>query len=310
MRARVGSRATLKLTPLLLAQDHLEGRLARHHHKIRRAAAHSSKHPPRTCDEDHLGSGSLFGSDAFSPLWHLRHRVGVRELAAAVISHPHRDHIDDIANLDALPPRVLLRPTLTEAEVRGDNRAQDNEKVNRYLAYDNHYRGGVSPDGGPLRADRPDGVSIRSFLPSRCPADNLNNRSVVTVVSYAGSKLLLCGDNEPPSWLELLADPNFRQAVAGTDVLLAPHHGRDSGFCPELFRFITPKLTVISDGRFCDSSATTRYKAVTSGWTTHYRNGRASERRFCLTTRKDGDVTVEMYASAGTNYLVATVGQL
>ena len=58
MRARVGSRAALKLTPLLLAQDHLEGRLARHHHKLRRAAAHSSKHPPRTCDEDHLVTGT------------------------------------------------------------------------------------------------------------------------------------------------------------------------------------------------------------------------------------------------------------
>jgi beta-lactamase superfamily II metal-dependent hydrolase len=257
-----------------------------------------------------LGAGSLFGSDAFSPLSYLRHQRGVRQLAAAVISHPHRDHIDDIANLDLVSPAVLLRPSLTEAEVRGDNRAQDNDKVNRYLAYDAHYRGGLPADGGPLRSGRPDGASIRSFLPTRCPSDNLNNRSVVTVVEYAGSKLLLSGDNEPPSWLELLEDPNFRRAIAGTDVLLAPHHGRDSGFCSELFEYITPKLTMISDARFCDSSATARYKAITSGWTTHYRNGRARERRFCLTTRRDGDITVEMYASGGRNYLVATVGQL
>src|SRR5436190_1016353 len=96
-------------------------------------------------NDDHivfdLGSGSLFGPDTFSPLRHLRDRVGVRELAAAVISHPHRDHIDDIPNLDLVAPRVLLRPILTEAEVRGDNRAQDSDKVSRYLAYDRRYSG-------------------------------------------------------------------------------------------------------------------------------------------------------------------------
>jgi beta-lactamase superfamily II metal-dependent hydrolase len=257
-----------------------------------------------------LGSGSLFGPDAFSPLRHLRHQRGVRQLAAAIISHPHRDHIDDIANLDLLPPAVLLRPSLSEAEVRGDNRAQDNDEVTRYLALDERYRGGLPPGGGPLRANRPDGASVRSFLPTRCPADNLNNRSVVSVVEYAGSKLLLCGDNEPASWLELLASPHFCQATADTDILLAPHHGRDSGFCRELFRVITPKLTVISDARFSDTSATARYKAVTSGWLTHHRHGRPSERRFCLTTRRDGDVTVDMYVEGGRSHLVAAVGQL
>ena len=38
-----------------------------------------------------LGSGSLFGADAFSPLRYLRDQAGVQQLAAAIISHPHRD---------------------------------------------------------------------------------------------------------------------------------------------------------------------------------------------------------------------------
>ena len=195
--------------------------------------------------------------------------------------------------------------------MRGDNRAQDTEKVGAYLAFDDRYRGGLPADGGPLRADRPDGASVQSFLPTNCPADNLNNRGAVTVVGYAGSKLLLCGDNEPASWLELLANPQFRDAIAGTDVLLAPHHGRESGYCPELFGYIRPRLTVISDGRFCDTSATGRYKAVTSGWTTFYRHRTGSERRFCLTTRHDGDITIELGDSAdGRPYLHASVGQL
>jgi beta-lactamase superfamily II metal-dependent hydrolase len=255
-----------------------------------------------------LGSGSLLGPDAFSPLRWLRERRGVRQLAATIISHPHRDHVDDIENLDLVRPRALLRPRLTEAEVRGDNRQQDAPKIDAYLRFDRDYSGSFGPGESPLTG-RSDGAHFESFLPTRCPADNLNNRSVVSVVSYADGKLLLCGDNEPPSWLELLAQQRFRQAIVGTDVLLASHHGRDSGFCPELFDVIRPRLTIISDGRFCDSSATTRYKAVTSGWTTNYRRG-GSERRFCLTTRRDGDITIALGRNSdGGRYVQALAGQ-
>jgi beta-lactamase superfamily II metal-dependent hydrolase len=255
-----------------------------------------------------LGSGSLLGPDAFSPLRWLHKRRGVRQLAGAIISHPHRDHIDDIPNLDLLRPRALLRPSLSPAEVRGGNRKRDAAKIDAYLRLDADYSGSFGPGESPLTS-RSDGAHIESFMPTECAADNLNNRSVVSVVSFAGGKLLLCGDNEPSSWLELLGRQRFRRAITGTDILLAPHHGRDSGFCPELFKLITPKLTVISDGRFCDTSATGRYKAVSSGWTTRYRRG-GSERRFCLTTRRDGDVTIELGRNSnGERYVEAVAGQ-
>jgi phosphoribosyl 1,2-cyclic phosphodiesterase len=61
----------------------------------------------------------------FSPLLHLEYSYGVQQLDGVVITHPHRDHIDDIGNFDALSPRVLLRPKhLTDAEVLGGNRRQ------------------------------------------------------------------------------------------------------------------------------------------------------------------------------------------
>ena len=161
-----------------------------------------------------------WATDAFSPLRFLHQTHGVHQLAAAIISHPHRDHIDDIGNLGLVAPRALLRPRLTEAEVRGDNRQPNAApKVDAYLRWDAHYSGTFGPGESPL-SSRDDGAHFESFLPTRCPAENLNNRSVVSVVSYAGGKLLLCGDNEPASWLELLAQPRFRQAIAGTDVLL------------------------------------------------------------------------------------------
>ena len=58
-----------------------------------------------------LGVGSYQQANLqFSPLLHLKHHYGVQQLDGVVITHPHRDHLDDIGNFDALSPRVLVRP--------------------------------------------------------------------------------------------------------------------------------------------------------------------------------------------------------
>lgn len=71
---------------------------------------------------------------------------------------------------------------------------------------------------------------MRFFQPNTCSRSNLNNHSLVAVVSYAGSKIIIPGDNEAASWNELLEYPAFVQAIRGTDILLAAHHGREAGY--------------------------------------------------------------------------------
>jgi phosphoribosyl 1,2-cyclic phosphodiesterase len=88
----------------------------------------------------------------FSPLLHLEYSYGVQQLDGVVITHPHRDHIDDIGNFDALSPRVLLRPKhLTDAEVLGGNRRQDRQVVEQYLRISARYNQPVSPQESPFR---------------------------------------------------------------------------------------------------------------------------------------------------------------
>jgi hypothetical protein len=41
--------------------------------------------------------------------------------------------------------------------------------------------------------------------------------SLVVVVSYADLKMVIAGDNESPSWKELLNDPTFVAAIKGTN---------------------------------------------------------------------------------------------
>ena len=50
-----------------------------------------------------LGTGSLDNGDSsFSPLLHLKNHYGIAQLAFATITHPHRDHLDNIFNFDEL----------------------------------------------------------------------------------------------------------------------------------------------------------------------------------------------------------------
>lgn len=245
-----------------------------------------------------LGTGSFKSKERdFSPLRHLKTRWSVAQLDYVIITHPHLDHIDDILNFDLLSPRVLSRPRhLTADDVWANNRNADRDirqKVEKYLELNQRYSEPI-PQGYDI-SDPANygGVDIRVFTPTMSPTSNINNHSLVVVISFENCKVLLPGDNEPPSWTELLDRSNFREAIAGTDVLIAPHHGRDSGFHRDLFNHISPLLTVISDGRFLDTSATDRYRAVTREWTVHRRNG-SDEKRRCVSTRNDGVVEIDM----------------
>lgn len=251
-----------------------------------------------------MGTGSFADQKRnFSPLQHLKHKWGVQKLHGAVITHPHRDHIDDIFSFDEFGLEVLRRPRhLTEQEIRAGNRSGDSEHIDKYLALDSRFihstKDASGVDKSPFLPANNGGVSMDCFYPKSCATSNLNNHSLVTVMKFGSLKVLIPGDNESPSWKELLLDQTFRTAIAGTDILLAPHHGRLAGYSAELFNYISPKLTIISDGSAGDTSVTDKYKSKCSGWIVHYRSGLAKEKRYCLTTRKDKVIVVEMGISA------------
>ena len=239
----------------------------------------------------------------FSPLQTLSNR-GVEWLDAVVITHPHRDHLDDIFNFNLLAPRSLWRPRhLSEADIRNGNRAIDTNVIDEYLRIDRAY-GGLLTDATNITvpATLTDAtIQIFGGTSSR-GTDNLNNHSLVVVVSYAELKMVIPGDNEAPSWDELLEIPSFVAAVMGADIFLASHHGRDAGYSNELFEAIgSPKLVIISDGRFGDTSATDRYSKEATGWLVHDSLG-SSEIRRCVTTRCDGHITVRFGWSTDPQY--------
>ena len=259
---------------------------------------HGSAAYIRTPNGRHIAMdlGARRAADAgFSPLAHLYWNWGVKQLDAVVITHPHLDHIEDILNFDALSPKVLMRPGhLTDDEIWGSNRKASPETrqiIQKYIDINRSYNQPADPQTSLSSLTNYGNVAFQFFTPKHSPRDNINNHSVVTVMTYEGVKFLMPGDNEPSSWNELLARQDFLSAIQGTHVLVASHHGRESGYNAPLFKRITPLLTIISDGRFVDTSATSRYSAETKGWVVTRRNGPRTQRK-CVTTRNDGVIDV------------------
>lgn len=254
-----------------------------------------------------LGTGS-YKHGTFSPLLHLKSEYAINQLDQVIITHPHSDHIDDILNFDELNPKVLLRPKHLEKDNIMQYATKDNELIlEKYFEINDRYSHPIESSDDPKLATNNGGVEIKTFIPRQCSQSNLNNHSIITVLSYANQKVILPGDNEPASWNELLEDSDFVDAIKDADILLAPHHGRDSGFCQEIFDHFKPRITIISDGPSSETSATDKYSNISRGWTVHHRSGEKSEERYCLSTRNDGIIEVDIGHTGDNPFIKVTV---
>lgn len=241
-----------------------------------------------------LGTGDYSSKNSsFSPLTHLRNNYSVTQLDYVTITHPHLDHFDDILNLDELSPKVLSRPkVLLDHEIMDGVQEKDQEKFEKYCEINSRYNTAI-PSGSIndlYTSESWGGVKFKQFTPVSCSHDNFNNFSIITVVEYAETKIIIPGDNEKASFDELLARKDFIPAIKDADVLLAPHHGRESGFNIDFINHVNPRLTVVSDGARCDTSANDRYSQKSRGWKV-FKDG-ASETRKCLCTNSDGAITI------------------
>ncbi len=233
----------------------------------------------------------------FSPLSFLKSQFRIDRLDEVIISHPHTDHLTDISCFDELSPSVLKRPKhLTENEIRAANRREDASIVDKYIEINNRYNvSPISREKNPELPENNGGVIFHTFMDTSSSTANINNHGIVTILEYLRCKIIFPGDIESPTWASLLQRRDFVMAISEADILIASHHGREAGFHSDLFKDFKPKLTIISDGRFRDTSATARYSGVSTGWTIHHRDQSLnSEERKCITTRNDGHIDIEI----------------
>jgi competence protein ComEC len=161
-------------------------------------------------DAGHLGSPLAGVRSASAVLW----SRGLDHLDAVIVSHADADHFNALPELlerfsvgvvyvspvmfNDLPPAVAALNTSIE-------RAQ--------VPIQSIYAGQslVSGGGATLEVLHP---------PQRGIAGSNNANSIVLAIEYAGRRVLLTGDLEPPGLAELL-----KNEPLDCDVILAPHHG-------------------------------------------------------------------------------------
>jgi competence protein ComEC len=250
-----------------------------------------------------LGIGQIDGAPDFSPLNHLRTKYHHDHFDWVTITHPHKDHINDILALKDFGvgtlscPAYLTQDVVYTARLKNENddvaKGENNALFEAYEAFVRTCPLQLTAVKCVLSNDF-GGAAVQQFCSRAQDSAELNDHSIVTVVSYANCKLLLPGDNMRDSWKLLLAADGFKEALQGTNVLLAPHHGRKSAFYTKLFDHIAPQLTIISDGPLKKTSAIDQYSSKSSGMQVHHRHTGEEDTRPCVTTTQDGVIVVEV----------------
>lgn len=246
-----------------------------------------------------LPNGKLAMIDAhatskFSPVREL-YAIGYRKVDWLFVTHPHTDHLGDVQTIRDLRmgPTIMIRPReISEELIRKDNANKD--VVESYLALDKEYTRKPELLEDYRNQENTGGVAIELFIPESRGTQDINDYSRIIMITFGNHKILCMGDCTPASVRGLLENDDCATKIQGVDFLVAPHHGHESCYCPELFDHISPKLTVVSDDHAEEGvSAVGKYEYWSSGMVFTTSAG-VSEMRYCLTTRNDGDISIKI----------------
>lgn len=137
------------------------------------------------------------------------------------------------------------------------------------------------------------------YHPVTASADE-NYLSVVTFVHCRDVRLVFPGDLTTQGWRDFLNNPTFLAYLKATNIFVASHHGRKDGYCPEVFKYCTPAVVIVSDKSVQYDTQLVNYSQHASGITWN-----KTDKRYCLTTRRDGKLTITQLPEGGF-YITAT----
>lgn len=226
----------------------------------------------------------------------------VYPLALLHITHPDDDHVRNSERVYKELTPYLLRHTYTE-------QYDDSDSINKdYVEnLDKEYRG-----SNPEQVDWGFENNVTFSIPidtvktdSKLRSKVRNNSSIIRYIKYNDVRILFAGDLETAGWEWLTKhDTRFSSLMKnGLDVLVAPHHGHESGFPKALFDLTGNVKTIILSK---DSEATKEGTDVFSGYS-KYANGvkfhNLSDSNMykgkILTTRSNGNIYIFVNPSYG-----------
>jgi beta-lactamase superfamily II metal-dependent hydrolase len=211
------------------------------------------------------------------------------------VTHPHADHLGDIET--ALEPRFRPKAIYAQRDYDWDDVASREKPECRRLV--RHYQTLLQtvPSGSYGGSASLNCWRYTPAIARREFGDQwyVNASSLFLVYKWLDFKIAIAGDHESDVMERFVSTKAFAAVAAGTDILIAPHHGHSNGFCQKWATVMgEPYITLISvqerdqhvDGRYRNGSFA---KGVNL-------DGKV---RQTLTTRQDGNVFVRMYYQDG-----------
>ena len=212
---------------------------------------------------------------------------GISRIDYFFVTNYDEDHISDLLNIRAnVKVRSLFRNrSISTAQLRSLKRQGGpiSPAMESMLSMIDSYTGGtLNP------APEFPGVRFKTFSNSYgAQFPDTNNISLVTFLECGSTKFIIPGDLERAGWDELLTRQDFVAELAGVNVFIASHHGREGGYHEDVFQVCSPHVIVFSDSEIQHATQEmSQTYAEHAGGVTF--NGKT---RYVLSTRNDGTLT-------------------
>lgn len=236
-----------------------------------------------------------------------------------IISHPDRDHIQDLPNVySLLSPRIFSRNgTIPKEIVYPEGIIDLKEPLSTYKLMDDKYIDDISEDWKNPPASNWGGVLVERFccIPewlSGCPEERLkNNLSLVSYVKYGSFEIVLPGDLEPLGWDVLLDKTKILDYIGQADirVMVASHHGRSTGIrnpdgtvYDRFLKTMKPHLVVISDKWGSEKTDREAYLPDCLGYRVYNKTTEEFQDEKVLTTKTNDYISIRY--SKGNPYVI------
>lgn len=249
-------------------------------------------------DVGHGSCVSLIHQNGNVMLWDCGHKdenrpsefipaLGMSHIDYFFVTNYDEDHISD---LPSLKQAVRIRSMYRNRSISADQlRVLKLESGPISSAMESMLGMIRSYTGGPL-SPVPDFPSVSYTTYCNSYGDEFpdsNNISLVTFIKCSDTKFIIPGDVEKKGWLSLLEIESFVANLSDVSVFIASHHGRENGYCKELFEVCHPDVVIFSDSNI--QHATQEMSQIYAD----HANGINfnDETRYVLTTRNDRTLT-------------------
>jgi competence protein ComEC len=180
------------------------------------------------------GGDNGYGNSRIVPLLQ---ELGVGTIDLLVLTHPHADHC---GGLDEVMHAAAVNEIWEDGDALGTT-----AYTNFANARDASGAAVLLPEAGTVRSFGDVTLEVIETATGYAADDDVNDDSIVMMLTYGATRILLTGDANTPEQDDILAA--YGAADLGAQILKVPHHG-SYDFAPQLPPTVDPEYAVISCG--------------------------------------------------------------